>query len=174
MGSKKDIDLLAQFYIDRIKPSWKNLAEHAQGMYDTPEEAFDILSKYAVNNLKDTDLRRFHLVSFIVDEMDKKINKGKGPRTIISENLETCCKLIGRPFHLVGPSKTQMNNNRKLRSASYTWTYDQTVEAIVEKRRRVLLMDPKLKKEFNKWRKEGFKRKEFTDFLKKQIHNNKK
>ena len=45
MGSKKDIDLLAQFYIDRIKPSWKNLSEHAQGMYDTPEEAFDILSK---------------------------------------------------------------------------------------------------------------------------------
>ena len=168
MGSKKDIDLLAQFYIDRIKPSWKNLAEHAQGMYDTPEEAFDILSKYAVNNLKDTDLRRFHLVSFIVDEMDKKINKGKGPRTIISENLETCCKLIGRPFHLVGPSKTQMKKNRKLRSPNYTWTYDQTVEAIVEKRRRVL-SDPEVKREFNKWRKEEFRRKEFNDFLKKTI-----
>ena len=173
MGSKKDLDLLTQFYIDRIKPSWKNLVEHAQGMYDTPEEAFDILSKNAGNNLKDIDLRRFHLVSFIVDEMDKKINKGKGPRTIISENLETCCNLIGRPFHSVGPSKTQMNKNRKLRSASYTWTYDQTVEAIVEKRRRVL-SDPEVKKKFNKWRKEEFEEKEFYAYLNKQILKNKK
>ena len=61
-----------------------------------------------------------------------------------------------------------MKKNRKLRSANYTWTYDQTVEAIVEKRRRIL-SDSEVKREFNKWRKEEFRRKEFNDFLKKTI-----
>ena len=168
MGSKKELDLFELFYKDRIKTTWKNLGEHAQGMYATPEEALDILSKYTERTLKAVDLKRFYLVSFIEDERCKKINKGKGPRTVIGESLETCCKLIGRPFDKVGPSKTQMKKNRKLRSANYTWTYDQTVEAIVEKRRRVL-SDSEVKREFNKWRKEEFRRKEFNDFLKKTI-----
>ena len=180
MGSKTEFNLLTQFYRDRIKPSWKNLAKHAQGMYDTPDEAFNVLTENAAKNLKVADLERFHLVSFIVDEMNKNINKGKGPRTVISENLETCCKFIGRPFRLVGPSKTQMNNNRKLRSIrptwkkQYKWTFDQTVEAIVEKRRRVLLLDPRGKREFYQWRKDGYNVKEFADYLKKQISKQKK
>ena len=102
----------------------------------------------------------------------QKINKGKGLRTVISENLENCCKLINIPFHQVGASKTQMNENPKLRIGA-NYTFDQIVERVDRKYRRV--MDtPDVKREFNKWRKEEFRRKEFNDFLKKPTPINKK
>ena len=47
MGSKKEKDLFELFYRDRVKYTWKNLGEHAQGMYDTPQDAIDILAKYS-------------------------------------------------------------------------------------------------------------------------------
>ena len=90
-------------------------------------------------------------------------------RRIISENLESCCKLINIFFDDVGSSKTQKNKNRKLRGESYVYDFDQIVERIDRKYRRVV-DDPEVKKEFNKWRKEEFNRKELTDFL---IHTQK-
>ena len=157
--------LQEMFYKDRISATWKNLGELASRMYDDPQDAFDILQKNADKTLKTINIKRFHLTQFIEDQRDKKINKGKGLRTVIGENLESCCKLINVPFTSVGPSKTQMNENRKLRSKSYVYDFDQIVERIDRKYRRVV-DDPGVKKEFKKWQKDEFKRKEFTDFLK--------
>jgi len=160
------------FYRDRIVPTWKNLGQMASRMFDNPQDVLDILVENAEKTLKATDLKRFYLTQFIEDERDKKINKGKGLRTVISENLENCCKLISTPFHLVEVSKTQMNENPKLKIDN-VFSFDQIVERVDRKYRRV--MDaPHVKREFNKWRKEEFRRKEFNDFLKKPTPINKK
>ena len=58
-----------------------------------------------------------------------------------------------------------MNENRKLRSKTSIYTFDQIVERIDRKYRRVI-EDPEVKKEFKKWQKEEFNRKELTNFLK--------
>jgi|GEM_PF-3241242 len=160
------------FYRDRIVPTWKNLGQMASRMFDDPQNVLDILVENAEKTLKATDLKRFYLTKFIEDERDKKINKGKGLRTVISENLESCCKLISTPFHLVGASKTQMNENPKLKVGNI-FTFDQIVERVDRKYRRV--MDaPDVKREFNKWLKEEFRYKEFNDFLKKPDPKDKK
>ena len=171
--AKHQKDFLEElFYRDRIVPTWKNLGEMASRMFDDPQDVLDILVENAEKTLKATDLKRFYLTQFIEDERGKKINKGKGLRTVISENLENCCKLISTPFHLVAPSKTQMNENPKLKIDN-VFTFDQIVERVDRKYRRV--MDaPDVKREFNKWRKEEFRRKEFNDFLKKPTPKDKK
>ena len=161
--------LQEMFYKDRILATWKNLGELASRMYDDPQDAFDILQKNADNTLKTTNVKRFHLTQFIEDQRDKKINKEKGLRTIISENLESCCKLINISFSDVAASATQMNENRKLRSKTSVYSHKQIIERIDRKYRRVI-EDPEVKKEFKKWQKEEFKRKELTDFL---IHTKK-
>jgi len=167
--AKHQKDFLNQlFYQDRIIPTWKNLGSLASRMYEDAQEALDVLSENANNTLKATDLKRFYLTKFIEDQRNKKINKGKGLRTIINENLENCCKLINIPFHQVGPSKTQINENPKIREESYVYGFDETVEKIDRKYRRVV-DDLDVKKEFKKWRKEQFNQKELTDFLKKRI-----
>ena len=171
--AKHQKDFLEElFYSDRVIPTWKNLGEMASRMYVTAQDALDILVENADKTLKATDLKRFYLTQFIEDERGKKINKGKGLRTVISENLENCCKLISIPFHLVGASKTQMNENPKLRSGA-NYTFDQIVERIDRKYRRVM-DDPNVKREFNKWLKEEFIHKEFNDFLKKPAPKDKK
>ena len=157
--------LQEMFYKDRISATWKNLGQLASRMYDDPQDAFDILQKNADKTLKAINLKRFHLAQLIEDQRGKKINKGKGLRTVIRENLESCCKLINIPFHLVGPSKTQINENPKIREESYVYGFDETVEKIDRKYRRVV-DDLEVKKEFKKWQREEFNRKELTDFLK--------
>ena len=82
------------FYPDRIVATWKNIGSLAQRFCDTPQDALDLLVKYGAKDFKASDQKRFYLVSFINGEMSKKINKGKGLRTVIGENLEACCKLI--------------------------------------------------------------------------------
>ena len=161
------------FYRDGIIPTWKNLGQMASRLYDDPQDAFEVLTKNADKTLKATDLKRFYLTQFIEDQRDKKINKGKGLRTVIRENLEGCCKLINIPFHLIGPSQTQVNENPELRDKTYSYGFDETIEKIDRKYRRVV-DDPEVKKEFKKWHKEEFIRKEFTDFLKKSIPTKKK
>ncbi len=157
--------LQEMFSKDRISATWKNLGQLASRMYDDPQDAFDILQKNADNTLKAINLKRFHLTQFIEDQRDKKINKGKGLRTVIGENLESCCKLINMPFDNVGFSKTQIKENPKLKNQDGVYDFDQIVERIDRKYRRVV-DDPAVKREFKKWQKDEFKRKEFTDFLK--------
>ena len=149
---------------DRIKPSWQNLGKLASRMYDDAQDAFDILQRNADKTLKTINFKRFHLAQLIDDQRDKKINKGKGLRTVIRENLEGCCKIINIPFHLVGPSKTQINENPKIREESNMYDFDETVEKIDRKYRRVV-DDPVVRKEFKKWQRDEFKRKDFNAFL---------
>jgi len=156
--------LQEMFSKDRISATWKNLGQLASRMYDDPQDAFDILQKNADNTLKAINLKRFHLTQFIEDQRDKKINKEKGLRTIIGENLESCCKLINIPFHTVGFSKTRKKENPKLKDSG-VYDFDQIVERIDRKYRRVI-DDPAVKREFKKWQKDEFQRKEFTEFLK--------
>ena len=78
------------FYPDRIVATWKNIGSLAQRFCDTPQDVLDLLVKYGAKDFKVSDQKRFYLVSFINNEMNKKINKGIGLRTIIGENLEAC------------------------------------------------------------------------------------
>ena len=153
---------------DRIKPSWQNLGKLASRMYDDAQDAFDILQRNADKTLKTINFKRFHLAQLIDDQRDKKINKGKGLRTVIRENLEGCCKIINIPFHLVGPSKTQINENPKIREETNMYDFDETIEKIDRKYRRVV-DDPIVRKEFKKWQRDEFKRKDFNAFLIKKI-----
>ena len=172
--AKQQKDFLEElFYRDRITPTWKNLGEMAARLYDYPQDALDILVENAEKTLKATDLKRFYLTQFIEDERNKKINKRKGLRTVISDNLEGCCRLINTPFNKVEPSLTAMKKNPKLKTKNFIYTHSQIIERIDRKYRRVM-HDPAVKREFNKWRKEEFRRKEFNDFLKKPIPSKKK
>ena len=137
-------------------------------MYDDAQDAFDILQRNADKTLKTINFKRFHLAQLIDDQRDKKINKGKGLRTVIRENLEGCCKIINIPFHLVGPSKTQINENPKIREETNMYDFDETIEKIDRKYRRVV-DDPIVRKEFKKWQRDEFKRKDFNAFLIKKI-----
>ena len=161
------------FYPDRIVATWKNIGNLAQRFCDTPQDALDLLVKYGAKDFKASDQKRFYLVYFINSEMDKKKNKNKGLRTVIGENLEACCKLIEIDFNQVGPSKTQINRNPKLRDKNYHYEYDKVVEQIVEKHRRVM-SDSEVMINFRKWWREEYKKKEINEFLNAPIPKKKK
>ena len=161
------------FYPDRIVATWKNIGSLAQRFCDTPQDALDLLVKYGAKDFKASDQKRFYLVSFINSEMSKKINKGKGLRTIIGENLEACCKLIEVPFEQVSPSKTQTNENPKLRDGSFRYDYDKIVEQIVEKHRRVM-GDREVLIDFRKWIREEYRQKEINEFIQNPVPKKKK
>mgnify|MGYP003133432157 CR=1 FL=1 len=161
------------FYPDRIVATWKNIGSLAQRFCDTPQDVLDLLVKYGAKDFKVSDQKRFYLVSFINNEMNKKINKGIGLRTIIGENLEACCKLIEVPFEQVSPSKTQTNKNPKLRGGSFPYDYDKVVEQIVEKHRRVM-GDREVLIDFRKWIREEYRQKEINEFIKNPVPKKKK
>ena len=161
------------FYPDRIVATWKNIGSLAQRFCDTPQDVLDLLVKHGAKDFKVSDQKRFYLVSFINNEMNKKINKGKGLRTIIGENLEACCKLIEIPFEQVGPSKTQTKQNPKLRGGSFRYEYDKVVEQIVEKHRRVM-SDREILIDFRKWIREEYRKKEINEFIEAPVPKKKK
>lgn len=114
MGSKKELDLFELFYRDRIKTTWKNLGEMAQGMYETPEDALHILSSYS-QILKKAAPGTYALCDLIETERKKT---GKKVMRTIDENLEKCCNLIRQDYERVSASRTDMNNDPKLRKQS--------------------------------------------------------
>tara|TARA_R100000008_G_scaffold79330_1_gene60942 strand:- start:164 stop:817 length:654 start_codon:yes stop_codon:yes gene_type:complete len=157
-------ELAHLFFHDRIVYTWKNLGQYAMGMYDEPQDAMDVLVANANRPFKKQDVKRFYLVRFIEEQMSKKENKDKGPRTIVTENMKICCSLNGIDFNLVSPSKTQINKKLVKRKSYYHFDHDKVVEQIIEKRRRVI--DEK-KKEYNRWIKEEYRyeAKEFNAYI---------
>ena len=165
MGSKKDIDLFTQFYIDRIKPSWKNLGELAQGMYETPDDALQILSTYS-QILKKAAPGTYALCDLIETERKKS---GKKVRRIIDENLEKCCNLIGQDYERVAASKTNIKKNPKLRKQSVgKLERDTVIDRIAMKHYRLVL---KKKKEFNSYQKKDKKTKALNKILLNKVFN---
>jgi len=159
-------ELADLFYQDRIIYTWKNLGQYAMGLYDEPQEAMDVLVANTNRPFKERDKQRFYLVKFIEEKMNMKVNKDKGPRTIVNENLKICCSLHGVDFTKVSPSKTQINKKLVQRKGFYEHDHDNVCEAIIEKRRRVL---NEKKSEYNRWVKEEFrfKSKEFKAICQK-------
>ena len=101
--------------------------------------------------------------------MKKKQNKDKGPRTVVNENMKVCCILHGIPYDQVGPSRTEIKKDPKLKNKSSQYEHDQVVEQIIEKRRRVL---SEKKTEYNRWVKEKYKykAKEFNSYIQKKLN----
>lgn len=158
------------FFQDRIKYTWKNLGQYAQGMYETPQDAIDVLVANTDKPFNPKEVKRFYLVKFIEEEMNKRVNKYKGPRTIVNENMRVCCTLHGKNFDNVGPSKTQINDNPQLKNKSSIYEHDPIVEQIIEKRRRVLKDN---KPEYNRWVREiyKYKAKEFKSYIQRKLHS---
>ena len=155
------------FYADRIIYTWKNMGRYAMGMYDTPQEAMDILVANSNRPFKSGDVKRFYLVKYIEDQLVKKDNKDKGPRTIVVENLKVCSTLHGISYDRVGLSQTEINKGSK-RKNNNEYAHDLVVEQIIEKRRRVL--NEKMS-EYKRWIKEEYrsKHKEFINFTSKLL-----
>jgi len=157
------------FFQDRIKYTWNNLGRYAQGMYETPQDAIDVLVANTDKPFNPKEVKRFFLVKFIEEEMKKKQNKDKGPRTVVNENMKVCCILHGIPYDQVGPSRTEIKKDPKLKNKSSQYEHDQVVEQIIEKRRRVL---SEKKTEYNRWVKEKYKykAKEFNSYIQRKIN----
>ena len=58
------------FYADRIIYTWKNMGRYAMGMYDTPQEAMDILVANSNRPFKSGDVKRFYLVKYMNGSFD--------------------------------------------------------------------------------------------------------
>ena len=160
MGSKKD--LFTQFYLDRIKPTWKNLGELTRDLYDTPEDAFRILTSYS-QILKKAAPGTYALCDLI--EIERK-KSGKAINKIVDENLEKCCALMGVNYKTVAPSLTDIRNNPKLKNASKGKQDRQLIiNRIVERHRRLAKKKPK---EFKSYQKKDKK----TKFLIKSFTKN--
>ena len=159
MGSKKEEDLLDLFYKDRVKITWKNLGEHALGMYETPLDALNILAKYS-SLLRKAAPGTYALCDLIETERKKT---GKKVNKIIDENLEKCCVLIGVNYKIVSPSLSAMQKNPKLKAAAKGKLDRQLViNRIVERHRRLV---KKNKSEFKKYQKKDTKTKALNKIL---------
>ena len=135
MGSKKEKDLFELFYRDRIKFTWKNLGEHALGMYETPLDALDILAKYS-SLLRKAAPGTYALCDLIETERKKS---GKKVNKIIDENLEKFCILLRVNYKNVAPSLSEMQKNPKLKTAAKGKLDRQLViNRIVERHRRLV------------------------------------
>jgi len=159
MGSKKELDLFTQFYLDRIKPTWKNLGELTRDIYDTPEDAFRILTSYS-QILKKAAPGTYALCDLIETQRKKS---GKAINKIVDENLEKCCALMGVNYKTVAPSLTDIRNNPKLKNAAKTKQDRQLIiNRIVERHRRLV---KKKSKDFNSYQKKDKKTKALNKIL---------
>ena len=165
MGNKKEIDLFELFYKDRVKTTWKNIGEMAQGMYETPEDALHILSSYS-QILKKAAPGTYALCDLIETERKKT---GKKVMRTIDENLEKCCNLIGQDYERVAASKTNIKKNPKLRKQSVgKLERDTVIDRIAMKHYRLVL---KKKKEFNSYQKKDKKTKALNKILLNKVFN---
>ena len=159
MGSKKEEDLLDLFYKDRVKITWKNLGEHALGMYETPLDALNILAKYS-SLLRKAAPGTYALCDLIETERKKS---GKKVNKIIDENLEKYCILLGVNYKSVSPSLSAMQKNPKLKAAAKGKMDRQLViNRVVERHRRLV---KKNKTEFKNYQKKDKKTKALNKIL---------
>ena len=159
MGSKKEANLFELFYKDRVKTTWKNLGEIAQGMYETPHDAIDILAKYS-SLLRKAAPGTYALCDLIETERKKS---GKKVNKIIDDNLEKCCVLIGVNYKIVSPSLSAMQKNPKLKAAAKGKMDRQLViNRVVERHRRLV---KKNKTEYKNYQKKDKKTKALNKIL---------
>tara|TARA_Y100001972_G_C7559527_1_gene281075 strand:- start:160 stop:543 length:384 start_codon:yes stop_codon:yes gene_type:complete len=106
MGGKKktkSLTLLEQFERDGKRITWNNLGETAKLLYDTPEDAHEILVNYS-NNLRKAHQGTAPIVEFI----DTKLRKSKkkiSVRSIINENLKELCPYVEKKYSNVKDKK---------------------------------------------------------------------
>ena len=159
MGSKKEANLFELFYKDRVKTTWKNLGGIAQGMYETPDDAIDILAKYS-SLLRKAAPGTYALCDLIETERKKS---GKKVNKIIDDNLEKCCVLIGVNYKIVSPSLSAMQKNPKLKAAAKGKLDRQLViNRVVERHRRLV---KKNKTEYKNYQKKDKKTKALNKIL---------
>ena len=104
MGGKrkktKVISLAQAFEKDGTAITWKSLGDKAKIIYDTPEDALDVLTKYSQNLRKAAQGTQP-----IVDFINAKLRKKKQPiNKIINDNLKELCPLINVKYTSVSPT----------------------------------------------------------------------
>ena len=126
--------------------TWADLGEMARPLYDTKEEALEILLKGS-RLFKLTDDNTYMLCGLLEAEKKKKKNKGKALRAIIESVFDQCCTFCKIDPTRVNPSKrTAKKENLKMNS-SYR-DREQVIDSMVEKHRRLVIKRPK---DFRDW-----------------------
>lgn len=126
--------------------TWADLGEMARPLYDTKEEALEILVKGS-RLFKLTDDNTYMLCALLEAEKKKKQNKGKALRAIIESVFDQCCTFCKIDPTRVNPSKrTAKKENLKMNS-SYR-DREQVIDSMVEKHRRLVIKRPK---DFRDW-----------------------
>ena len=126
--------------------TWADLGEMARPLYDTKEEALEILLKGS-RLFKLTDDNTYMLCGLLEAEKKKKQNKGKALRAIIESVFDQCCTFCKIDPTRVNPSKrTAKKENLKMNS-SYR-DREQVIDSMVEKHRRLVIKRPK---DFRDW-----------------------
>jgi hypothetical protein len=126
--------------------TWDDLGEMARPLYDTKEEALEILLKGS-RLFKLTDDNTYMLCGLLEAEKKKKQNKGKALRAIIESVFDQCCTFCKIDPTRVNPSKrTAKKENLKMNS-SYR-DREQVIDSMVEKHRRLIIKRPK---DFRDW-----------------------
>jgi len=126
--------------------TWADLGEMARPLYDTKEEALEILIKGS-RLFKLTDDNTFMLCGLLEAEKKKQKNKGKALRAVIESVFDQCCTFCKIDPTRVNPSKrTAKKENLKM---NYNYKdREKVIDSMVEKHRRLVTNRPK---DFREW-----------------------
>jgi|TARA_R100001126_G_C4827368_1_gene149936 hypothetical protein len=101
---RKEFDkLVERFEKDGTYITWDSLIDTAKLLYDTPEDAHEVLTNYSQN------LRKAHQgTQPIVDFINAKLRKKKQPiNKIINDNLKELCPWVDIKYSSVSPTTTK-------------------------------------------------------------------
>ena len=130
---------------DSLLKSWTDLGNSAKDLYDTPEEALDVLARESIKVKKDKrDPRTYLLCLMLENEKQKKINKGKKFNKIIDEVLELCCTYIDVNYDHVDIPKSEMTTKDRNKKHSR----QKIIDRVVSKHDRLVIKQPS---EYKDW-----------------------
>ena len=126
--------------------TWADLGEMARPLYDTKEEALEILIKGS-RLFKLTDDNTFMLCALLEAEAKKKKNKDLKFQAVVETVFDQCCTFIKIDPTRVNPSKRTAKKENLKMNYSYK-DREKVIDSIVEKHRRLVMNRPK---DFRDW-----------------------
>ena len=127
--------------------TWADLGEMARPLYDTKEEALEILIKGS-RLFKLTDDNTFMLCALLEAEAKKKKNKDLKFQAVVETVFDQCCTFIKIDPTRVNPSKSKARRDNVRMNPNYL-NRQTIVNRIIEKYRRLVKKKPK---EFREWK----------------------
>ena len=126
--------------------SWSDLGERARQLYDTKEEALNILVKGS-RLFKMTGEETYMLCHLIEKERKKKAKKDLSLRAVIESVFEQCCTFIKQDPTRVNPSKRALKKMGKKEDRGLL-SREEVIDKIVMKHTRLV---KNKSKDFNAW-----------------------